>query len=232
MRVVLTPLLWLAVATIVFSVFAAFAQKDLKRMIAYSSINHLGYCLLGIFAAATLTDGGGGWVNEKAAALNGVLLQMFNHGLSASALFCFIGFLEQRSGGLRGLDDFGGLRKAAPVFCGLMGVALFTSLGLPGLSGFIGEFLIFKGVFPLAKWAAAFSVLGLLVTAVFLLTILQRVFSGPLAEKWSGFRDLTTQERLIVLPSIVLMFLLGIYPQWILEFINPTVQQMVAQLGI
>jgi NADH-quinone oxidoreductase subunit M len=229
-RLVLTPLLWLAVATIVFSAFAALAQRDLKRMIAYSSINHLGYCLLGIFAATALTGSGAGWANEKAAALNGVLLQMFNHGVSASALFCFIGFLEQRSGGLRGLDDFGGLRKVAPVFCGLMGIAMFASLGLPGLSGFVGEFLIFKGAFPLAKWAAAFSVLGLLVTAVFLLNILQRVFSGPLERKWSGFTDLTVKERLIVLPSLVLMFAVGLYPQWILEFVNPTVLRMVAGL--
>jgi len=227
---VLTCLLWLAVITIVFSAAAAFAQKDLKRMIAYSSINHLGYCLLGIFAALKLTGNEPQWAAEKAAALNGVLLQMFNHGLSASALFCFIGFIEQRSGGLRGLDHFGGLRKVAPVFCGLMGIALFASLGLPGLNGFVGEFLIFKGAFPLASWATAFSVIGLLVTAIFLLTILQRVFSGPLVTKWRGFGDLTLQERLIVLPAIGLMFVIGIYPQFLLEFINPTIVQMVAGL--
>jgi len=229
MRLMLTPLLWLAVATIVLSALAAFAQRDLKKMIAYSSINHLGYCLLGIFAAVKLTDAGPQWANEKAAVLNGVLLQMFNHGLSASALFAFIGFIEQR-GGARGLDDFGGLRKVAPVFCGLMGIALFASLGLPGLNGFIGEFLIFKGAFPLAGWAASISVIGLLVTAIFLLTILQRVFSGPLAPKWAGFADLTGRERLIVLPVIALIFVLGIYPQVMLQFINPTVVKMVAGL--
>src|SRR3977135_3610558 len=91
----------------------------------------------------------------KAAALNGVILQMFNHGLTAATLFWFVALLEKRSGGLRGLNDFGGLRKVAPVFCGLMGIVLFSSLGLPGLNGFIGEFLIFKGSFPLATWAVA-----------------------------------------------------------------------------
>ena len=106
-------------------------------------------------------------------------------------LFWFVALLEKRSGGLRGLNDFGGLRKVAPVFCGLMGIALFSSLGLPGLNGFVGEFLIFKGVFPLASWAAAFSVIGLLVTAIFILTILQRVFNGPLNEKWAEFADLS-----------------------------------------
>lgn len=230
MQMVLTPLLWLAVITIVFSAGAAFAQKDLKRMFAYSSINHLGYCLLGIFAVVKLTGSDPRWPTEKAAALNGVLLQMFNHGLTASTLFCFVGFLERRSGGVRGLDDFGGLRKVAPVFCGLMGIALFASLGLPGLNGFVGEFLIFKGVFSLATWAAVLSVIGLLVTAIFMLTMLQRVFSEPLNGKWRAFADLTVTERLTVLPATALMFATGLYPQWVLGVINPTVQQWVEQL--
>src|SRR2546425_280685 len=178
MRLGLTPLLWLAVVTIVFGAAAAFAQRDLKRTFAYSSINHLGYCLLGIFAVAKLTGSDARFATEKAAAFNGVLLQMFNHGLTAATVFCFLGFIEQRCGGLRGLNDFGGLRRVAPVFCGLMGIALFSSLGLPGLNGFIGEFLIFKGAFPLATWATAISALGLLVTAIFILTISQRVFHG------------------------------------------------------
>ena len=93
---------------------------------------------------------------SQAAALNGVILQMFNHGLTAAALFWFIAMIQFRSGGLRGIDDFGGLRKPAPVFAGLMGIALFSSLGLPGLNGFVGEFLIFRGVFPLSWVAATF----------------------------------------------------------------------------
>lgn len=225
----LTPLLWLAVITIVFSACAAFAQRDLKRMLAYSSINHLGYCLLAVFAVAKFTNDPA-FATEKAAALNGVFLQMFNHGLTAATLFLFVGFLEQRAGELRGLNDFGGLRKIAPVFCGLMGIALFSSLGLPGLNGFVGEFLIFKGVFPLAPWAAGLSVLGLLVTAIFLLTILQRVFNGPLNEKWSKLPDLTLAERALVAAPIALMFVLGLYPRLVLDVINPTAVQMVEQL--
>jgi len=230
MQMMLTPLLWLAVATIVLSAWAAMMQRDLKRIVAYSSINHLGYCLLGIFAVASFTGSEPKWTTEKAAALNGVLLQMFNHGITAAALFYFVGLIEQRAG-RRGLEDFGGLRKVAPVFCGLMGISLFASLGLPGLNGFIGEFLIFKGVFPLAKWAAAFSVIGLLVTAIFLLTILQRVWSGPLTEPGKIFPDLTVKERLIVLPAIVLMFVLGVWPQLVMEVTNPTVLNMVAGLS-
>ena len=230
MRWVLTPLLWVSVISIVFSAGAAFAQRDLKRMLAYSSINHLGYCVLAICAAlasgsALATPG-----IEKAAALNGAFLQMFNHGLTAATLFWFVGLLEERGLGVRGLDDFGGLRKVAPVFCGLMGIALFSSLGLPGLNGFVGEFLIFKGTFPLAWWAAALSVIGLLITAIFILTILQKVFNGPLNAKWSKLADLTLQERMLVAPAIALMFVLGIYPQLLLGTVNGTVKELVQHL--
>ena len=229
MQEILTPLLWLAVFTIVFSASAAFAQRDLKRLLAYSSINHLGYCLLGIFAIAKFTGLDAASVTAKSAALNGVLLQMFNHGLTASTLFWFVALLEQRSGGLRGLDDFGGLRKVMPVFCGLMGIALFSSLGLPGLNGFVGEFLIFRGAFPLVTWATALSALGLLLTAVFILTILQRVFNGPLNPSWSAMPDLTLRERIVLCPAIALMFVLGIYPQLVLGVINSTVVELVRQ---
>jgi len=227
---VLNVLLSLAVITIVFSACAAFAQRDLKRILAYSSINHLGYCLLGVFAVARYTGSDAALATEKAAALNGVFLQMFNHGLTAATLFWFVAMLEQRSGGLRGLNDFGGLRKVAPIFCGLMGIALFSSLGLPGLNGFVGEFLIFKGVFPLAMCSASLSVIGLLVTAIFILTILQRVFNGPLNEKWSKFADLTPGEIALVAIPIILMFVLGLYPRLVLDLINPTAVQMVEQL--
>ncbi|PYK61683.1 MAG: NADH-quinone oxidoreductase subunit M [Verrucomicrobia bacterium] len=229
-RWVLTPLMWLAVITIVFGAAAAFAQKDLKRTFAYSSINHLGYCLLGVFALAKLIGDDPRLAAEKAAVFNGVLLQMFNHGLTAATVFCFIGFIERRTGGLRGLNEFGGLRAVAPVFCGLMGIALFSSLGLPGLNGFVGEFLIFKGAFPLATWATALSVIGLLVTAVFILTVIQRVFNGPLNATWREFGDLTLSERLIVVPAIGLMFVLGIYPQLAIGAVNATVVELVAQL--
>ena len=155
---------------------------------------------------------------------------MFNHGLTAATLFWFVALLETRSGGLRGLNDFGGLRRIAPIFCGLMGIALFSSLGLPGLNGFIGEFLVFRGVFPLATWAAALALIGLLATAIFILTILQRVFSGPLNERWSDMPDLTVAERLTLLPPISLMFALGIFPQLILGIINSTVMRLVQQV--
>jgi NADH-quinone oxidoreductase subunit M len=229
-RLMLTPLLWLAVATIVLSACAAFAQRDLKRMLAYSSVNHLGYCLLAMFAAVGAATSVNQPEIQKAAALDGVLLQMFNHGLTASALFLFVALIEKRSDGLRDLNDFGGIRKVVPVFTGLMGIALFSSLGLPGLNGFVGEFLIFKGVFPLAPWAAAFATIGLLVTAIFLLTIIQRVFCGPLNERWAKLPDLAPVERLLVVPSIALMFVLGIWPQLVQGAIDASVVKLVQQL--
>ena len=229
-RSMLTPLLWLAVFTVILSAFAALAQKDLKLIFAYSSINHLGYCMLGIFAVASLAGTSVALTTAKIAALDGVILQMFNHALIASALFWFVALLEIRSGGLRGLNDFGGLRRVVPIFTGLMGIALFASLGLPGVNGFIGEFLIFRGVFPLATWTAALSLIGLLVTAIFILTILQRVFSGPLNERWSTMPDLTITERLALLLPIGLMFALGVFPQLILGIINSTVMTLVQQV--
>ncbi len=223
-----TPLLVLAVITVVMGAWAAAAQTDLKRIFAYSSVNHLGYCLLGIFAIAVPGGANVAVGTSQAAALNGVILQMFNHGLTAAALFWFIAMIQFRSGGLRGIDDFGGLRKPAPVFAGLMGIALFSSLGLPGLNGFVGEFLIFRGVFPLSWVAASISVLGLLVTAAVILTVIQKVFTGSVPEHWAKFPDLHGGERLGMAPVIGLMFLLGVVPQLIVGRVNPTVEYLLA----
>jgi NADH-quinone oxidoreductase subunit M len=228
MQRALTLLLCLAVASIVWSAFVAWAQTDLKRIFAYSSINHLGYCVLGILVA--LRGAGGLLGNDSIAALNGVFLQMFNHALTAATLFWFVALLEGRTGGVRGLNDFGGLRRVVPVFCGLMGIAIFSSLGLPGLNGFPGEFLIFKGGFPLVTWATSLSVIGLLITAVFLLRIVERVFFGPVNERWAAMPDLTLRERLVVFPAFALMFVLGFYPQLIVGAVNSTVMQLASQL--
>lgn len=221
----LKPLLWLALASIIFSAFSALAQRDIKRLFAYSSINHLGYCLLAIFACAQSGD-----PTNHAAALDGAMLQMFNHGFTAALLFWFVALIEDRTGGLRSLDDFGGLRRIAPIFAGLMGIAIFSSLGLPGLNGFIGEFLLLKGTFALAPWAAAVSLIGLMITAVFLLTLIQRVFTGALNERWSAFPDLTRAQRIALAPVIALLFLLGLCPQVLLQFLNPTATQMAQQI--
>jgi NADH-quinone oxidoreductase subunit M len=222
-----TPLLVLSVVTVVMGAWAAAAQKDLKRVFAYSSVNHLGYCLLGIFAVA-VPAAGSAVQTSQAAALNGVILQMFNHGITAAALFWFIAMMQERSGGERWIDHFGGLRKPAPVLAGMMGIVLFSSLGLPGLNGFVGEFLIFRGVFPLSWIAATVSVLGLLVTAAVILNVIQKVFTGPVPEKWATFPDMHGGERLAMAPVIGLMFLLGLLPQLVVDSINPTVMNLLA----
>jgi len=155
-------LLGLAVCSIVLASLAAWAQSDLKRMVAYLSINHLGYCMLGLFAVTARSTSS---LIDMHAALGGVFMQVFNHGITAAALFYFVGLLEQRRG-LRGINDFGGLMQRTPLLCGWMSVAMFSSLGLPGLNGFIGEFLIFKGSFAVAASFTAVAAIGLLVTAI------------------------------------------------------------------
>jgi NADH-quinone oxidoreductase subunit M len=219
------PLLALAVITVLYGALAAFAQRDIKRLFAYSSLSHLGYCFLGVIAAAKTA----GLADDRAAAVNGVILQVLSHGIIAAALFAFVSFLELRSGGSRSIDSFGGLRKINPQFAGLMGVALFASLGLPGLSGFPAEFLIFKGAFPFAPVASAFAVLGLLLTALYLLTFYGRVFYGPQGQTTGA--DLNAHEKLVVLPAIVGAFLLGFAPQLVIQFFNGPVTHLVNQLG-
>lgn len=215
-------LLALAVCSIVFSSLAAWAQSDLKRMVGYLSINHLGYCMLGLFAIAATTTRP---AIEIHAALSGVFLQIFNHGVTAAALFYFVGLLEERRG-LRGIHDFGGLMQRTPLLCGWMSVAMFSSLGLPGLNGFIGEFLIFKGAFSLAMLPTAIAVLGLLFTAITFLRAMQLLFSGPVSETCVAFSDLLRREKFVVVPVTLVMFAVGIAPQFLFNIFNSTVVQM------
>lgn len=222
---------WLLVLTacsIVFAPLAAWAQRDLKRMVAYLSINHLGYCMLGLFAvtASSVTVAN----IDMQAALSGVFMQVFNHGITAAALFYFVGLLEQRRG-LRGIDDFGGLMQRTPLLCGWMSVAMFSSLGLPGLNGFIGEFLIFKASFAAAALFTAVAVIGLLVTAIVFARAMQALFSGPLAESCSALPDLLRSEKLVIVPVALLMFAIGIAPQFIFNIFNTTVVQMARLFG-
>ena len=225
-------LLWLALGGVVLGAYAAMRQTDLKRMIAYSSINHLSYCLLALFAVANATGRAGLTSEATAAALSGTILQLFNHGLSAAALFFCVGVIESRSGGKRGLNDFGGIRTVAPIFAGLCGIAIFSSLGLPGLNGFVGEFLIFRGVFGLVPWAAAVACLGLLATALFILTFWQRVFHGPVRGQAATLTDLSVLEIVTMAPLITLMFVLGIWPQLLTGLINPLVTTWAGHLSL
>lgn len=221
-------LLVLAVCSIVFAPLAAWAQRDLKRMIAYLSINHLGYCMLALFAVAAAPPAAANI--DTHAALSGVFMQIFNHGITAAVLFYFVGLLEQRRG-MRGIGDFGGLMQRTPLLCGWMSVAMFSSLGLPGLNGFIGEFLIFKGSFAIAASFTAIAVIGLLVTAIVFVGAMQSLFSGPLAESCSAFPDLLTSEKFVIVPVTLLMFAVGIAPQFMFNIFNTTVVTMARLFG-
>jgi len=222
-------LLVLAVCSIVFAPLAAWAQRDLKRMVAYLSINHLGYCMLALFGVAASPAVAANI--DTHAALSGVFMQIFNHGITAAALFYFVGLLEQRSGSRRSIDHFGGLMQRTPLLCGWMSVAMFSSLGLPGLNGFIGEFLIFKGAFAITAWFTAIAVIGLLVTAIVFVRAMQLLFSGPVAESCSTFPDLLRGEKLVVVPVTLLMFVIGIAPQFMFNIFNTTVVHMTRLFG-
>jgi NADH-quinone oxidoreductase subunit M len=221
-RIIGPWLLALAICSIVFAPLAAWAQSDLKRMVAYLSVNHLGYCMLGLFAVAASPAAA---QIDTHAALSGVFMQIFNHGITAAALFYLVGLLEQRRG-LRGIGDFGGLTQRAPLLCGWMSVAMFSSLGLPGLNGFIGEFLIFKGSFAIASSFTAIAVVGLLVTAIVFVRAMQALFSGPLAESCSAFPDLLLREKIAIIPVTLLMFAIGLAPQFMFNIFNVTVTHM------
>ncbi len=220
-------LLALAICSIVFAPLAAWAQSDLKRMVAYLSVNHLGYCMLGLFAVAVSSVGA---AIDTQAALSGVFMQIFNHGITAAALFYLVGLLEQRRG-QRGIDDFGGLMQRTPILCGWMSVAMFSSLGLPGLNGFVGEFLIFKGSFAITASFTAIAVIGLLVTAIVFVRAMQALFSGPLAESCSAFPDLLPMEKIAIIPVTLLMFAIGLAPQFMFNIFNTTVVQMARLLS-
>jgi NADH-quinone oxidoreductase subunit M len=160
-------------------------------------------------------------------AISGTVLQAFNHGIIATALFFGIAILEKRSHGQRGLNDFGGLRAPTPVFCGLFGIAVFASLGLPGLSGFVGEFLIFNGAFALTPAAAVVSVSGLLLTAVFLLRMMRKVFWGPLKPSLAKWPDLSKEERWVYGLLLLLILAPGLWPQVLLGPANPAIVELL-----
>jgi NADH-quinone oxidoreductase subunit M len=221
-KIIAPWLLGLAVCSIIFSALAAWAQSDLKRMIAYLSVNHLGYCMLGLFA---VTGTAVRPLSDVQSALSGVFMQIFNHGITAATLFYFVGLLEERRGA-RGIDDFGGLMQRTPLLCGWMSVAMFSSLGLPGLNGFIGEFLIFKGSFAVVASFTAVAVLGLLLIAIVFMRAMQSLFAGPLTDKCSAFPDLRSHEKWAVIPVALLMFAIGIAPQFLFNIFNVTVVQM------
>ncbi len=214
----------LAVAAIVFGAFSASAQKDFKRLVAYSSINHMGFVVLAIAAAAYVGGSPDPALQQSATiAVTGAVLQMFNHGLTAAGMFFLVGVLYDRSH-TRILDNFGGLYAILPVYGSILLLISMASLGLPGLNGFVSEFMIVRGTWPIFMAFTAISMLGLLFTGVYVLKALKLVLHGPLNEQWAGkLTDMNLREILVISPLIVLILAIGLWPSWLMEVINRAV---------
>jgi NADH-quinone oxidoreductase subunit M len=217
-------LAFLATAAIIFGAFGSFGQTDFKRLVAYSSINHMGFVVLGIAAAASAIG-----TPNATIALNGAVLQMFNHGLSAAGMFFLVGVIYERTH-TRNLEDFGGLFPLVPVYGGILIFTSMASLGLPGLNGFISEFLVVRGSLPLLPVYTAISMLGLLMTGAYILKGIKKVLHGPLNEHWAHgehkLTEINTREILVMAPLMILILVIGIWPAWILDVINKAMMML------
>jgi NADH-quinone oxidoreductase subunit M len=217
----------LGMISVVFGAYASYGQTDFKRLIAYSSVNHMGFVVMGIAVAAYA----GGSTDPRFAAssviaLNGAVLQMFNHGLSAAALFFLVGVIYERTH-TRDLNRYGGLWTIMPAYGGILIFCAMASVGLPGLNGFVSEFMVVRGTWHIYPLLTALSMLGLLLTGAYLLKALLLVLHGDLNTEWEGIPEISTRERLVVYPLMALMLSIGIWPRWVLEVINATVTRLV-----
>ncbi len=207
----------LSVIGILYGAWVAMNQEDMKKLIAYSSVSHMGYITLGIFA---ITLNG----------LMGGVLQMINHGLSTGALFLLIGMIYERRH-TRMIKDYGGLFKVLPIYTAFFAVAMFSSMGVPGLNGFVGEILILMGTYPTSRLFTALAVLGVLACAGYLLWLFQRVFLGKVTNpKNKGLKDLDLREIVVLVPIVIMMFWIGLYPTPFINIIKPSVEQMLKQM--
>ncbi len=203
----------LGMISIIYGALCAMAQKDFKSLIAYSSISHMGIVVLGM--AALNTQG-----------MVGGVLQMFNHGIITAVLFLLVGVIYDRTG-KRGVYDFGGISNQMPKYTGIATVGLFAALGLPGLNGFVSELFSFLGAFEAFMWIAIISVLGIIITAGYILWTIQRVFLGSLPDEHKNLPDLTGREMLAFAPLIVLIIFLGVYPAPAIELMNSSLSFLV-----
>ena len=216
----------LGMLSIVFGGFAAFGQWDFKRLVAYSSINHMGFVVLGIavmayyFGQADIDAAG---TQDALLATNGAVLQMINHGLSAAGMFFLVGVIYERAH-TRDLKRFGGIWSVLPVYGGILIFTSMASLGLPGLNGFVGEFMITRGAWGPFYVQVALSMIGLLMTGAYILKGIGEVLHGATKAEWVGHLEpMTFTEHCVIWPLMVMMLVLGIWPQAILAIINDTV---------
>ncbi|HEY3446085.1 MAG TPA: NADH-quinone oxidoreductase subunit M [Myxococcales bacterium] len=201
------------VINIVYAAFVCMAQKDLKKLIAYSSVSHMGFCLLGM---AAMTPQG----------MTGAVFNLWTHGLISPMLFLIAGVIYDRAHH-REIEGFGGLAKVVPEYTGVMGLAFFASLGLPGLAGFVSEFLVFSGSFPTFTVLTIISATSVVITAAYYLWTIQRMFLGKLNPKYAHTPDMAWRERLTLYPLAALVILFGFYPQPILGIVGTSITQLV-----
>jgi NADH-quinone oxidoreductase subunit M len=214
-RYFMYPIAIIAMINIIYGALCAMAQKDFKKLIAYSSISHMGYVMLGMASNTTI-------------GINGAIMQMFNHGTITAVLFLSVGIIYDRAH-TRGLNDFGGLANKMPKYFAVIIVAFFASIGLPGLSAFISETFIFLGGFQneFIRVITIISTLGIVLNAAYILWTIQRIFFGDLPEKWNGLSDINARELVSTVPLLLIIILLGIMPSFLLNLMTSSVNQLV-----
>jgi NADH-quinone oxidoreductase subunit M len=212
-----TLMITLSVIGIIYGALVAWVQPDMKKLVAYSSVSHLGFCVLGIFA-----------LNQTA--IEGSILQMVNHGLSTGALFLLVGVVYERRH-TRLLADYGGLAETMPVYAVCFVIAMLSSVGLPGLNGFIGEFLILSGSFQTHPTAAILAATGVILAAIYLLWLIQRVFYGPITnDENKHVPEIAWNEIAALVPLVVFIVWIGVHPNTFLRKMSPSVQQLLSQV--
>jgi NADH-quinone oxidoreductase subunit M len=203
--------------SIIYGALCAMAQTDLKKLIAYSSISHMGFVMLGMSVFSNTT------------AINGAVLQMFNHGTVTAMLFLLVGVIYDRAH-IRDIDGFGGLAKTMPIYAGYTGLAFFAGLGLPGLSSFISEALVLIGSFQQYKIITITATTGIILTAAYFLWTMQRMFLGPQNMKYAKLPDISLREAFTLTPLALIVILLGFYPMPVLDLIGTTLKHTVAMV--
>jgi NADH-quinone oxidoreductase subunit M len=214
----------LGMLAIIFGALAALGQTDFKKLVAYSSVNHMGFVTMGI-AAAAFAIGNPVFKDHALIAANGAVLQMFNHGLSSAALFALVGVVYDRTH-TRDLNELNGISVAVPVYAGILMFCAFAGLGLPGLNGFVSEFMVVRGAWPIFTLFLAISMFGLLLTGGYILWMLLKTLFGPQNARWASLPEISFREAFALAPLMVLMLVIGLYPMWIVQVINATVGRL------
>ncbi len=220
----------LGMLSIIMGGYAAYGQWDFKRLVAYSSVNHMGFVVLGLAVFAFVYGLQGtneGLSNDAIMATNGAVFQMFNHGLSAAAMFFMVGVIYDRAH-TRDLKRFGGILSILPVFGAVLIFTSMASLGLPGLNGFVSEFMVVRGTWGVFTVQLALSMFGLLMTGAYILKAIGYTLHGPIKDEWRGLKDMTLREHLVIWPLMILMLSLGVWPQWVVVYINDTVTRILS----